>query len=166
MENKEKADCLIELLKERMSKFKQTREIEFKINIALWTLIIASGYILNSIHINTMFELVLFFLFYNTASLLIIYAHKNFWMFPIQRSETLDKYLINKYQYVIENLAEYNLSKEPKDIGNIDSYDDLDPDSKNWIIFEVGITSFLLIIIGLYLLFSFNAFDIILSFYF
>ena len=50
MTEKEKADCLIALHKEQSSRFLQTRDIEFKINLALWSFIILAGYyILNNV---------------------------------------------------------------------------------------------------------------------
>jgi len=39
METKEKNSLLIELCKIQMDHFEKTRNIEFKVNIALWTLI-------------------------------------------------------------------------------------------------------------------------------
>jgi hypothetical protein len=43
MTDKEKTDALIELIKIRVDKYKQTRELEFKVNLALWTLIVLIG---------------------------------------------------------------------------------------------------------------------------
>lgn len=39
MTDKEKADCLLELHKAQLEHFMQTRDIEMKVDIALWTLI-------------------------------------------------------------------------------------------------------------------------------
>jgi hypothetical protein len=43
MTSKEKADCLLELHKAQLDHFKQTRDVELKVDIALWSLIAVSG---------------------------------------------------------------------------------------------------------------------------
>ena len=54
MTDKEKADCLIELHKAQMDHFKQTRDIEIKVNLAYWTLIVVAGVFLydRNIHLT------------------------------------------------------------------------------------------------------------------
>ena len=46
MTKKEKADILVELSKIQIERFNKTRDIEFRINYALWAAIIAAGYFL------------------------------------------------------------------------------------------------------------------------
>ena len=42
MTDNEKTNYFLELIKVKMEHFKQTRDIEFKVNIAAWTLIVAA----------------------------------------------------------------------------------------------------------------------------
>ena len=60
MTGKEKTDSLIELEKIRIDKYNHTRDLEFKVNISLWTLIVLIGYYYRStFRIETTADLVL-----------------------------------------------------------------------------------------------------------
>lgn len=140
MTNKEKADCLIELHRERLGKYKQTRDIEFRVNIALWTLIIVSGYYINKeIVLCSRNDYFIFIILYLLISILLAFGHFKFWMKPIQKSEDVDNFYINQYREKIEELADIQIEKHK-------------PYNKYWICYEVGITAFLLCIIFIYIL--------------
>ena len=140
MTDKEKADCLIELHKERLGKYKQTRDIEFKVNIALWTLIIVSGYYINGeIELDSCKDYLIFIIPYLLISILLIFAHFKFWMKPIQKSEDADNFYINQYRKKIAELADIQIKEHI-------------PYNTYWIFYIVGITAFLLFIIGIYIL--------------
>jgi hypothetical protein len=44
MEDREKIAALTEFVKAKMEKYRQARDLQFKVNIALWTLIVLVGY--------------------------------------------------------------------------------------------------------------------------
>ena len=132
MENKPKAESLIELCKIQMEHFKQTRSIEFKVNLALWTLIVLIG--------RFLYEYVNFtccsWISYVIIAILISLGHFYCWMKPIQKSENRDLEFIYSCRKAIAPLHEPSNN-----------------DSRNrWIYSEVAITVLLLIAIALLLL--------------
>jgi hypothetical protein len=154
MTEKEKADCLIALHKEQSSRFLQTRDIEFKINLALWGFIILAGYfVLNNVLPKIQEHFVLFEIGYVIVSSLIISSHYLFWMFPIARSEEINDFFIRKYSFKIEELSGSTIQPDPGDIPIIKKFGDFGERSKHWIKIEVGITASLLIIIFVFGLF-------------
>lgn len=138
MTDKEKADCFIQLHKDRIDKFKQTREIEFKINLALWTFILVSGYYLKQQlgcafediwKINSIFIII---------GILIVIGHFWFWMKPIQKSENNDAEYSKEYRKIIYKLTSFEVKEN-------------EINSKSWIIFEICITILLLFIVFAYI---------------
>lgn len=141
MTDKEKADCLIELHKEHMNHFKQTRDIEFKVNIALWTVIVLAGYYLDSEICLEWSNLC----WYILVAAGIILCHLFLWLVPISRSEKFDLKCIKKYRKRIMELAEEKPIAYNKQTKNI-----LHKRISYWIVFEVGITLLLLAILGVF----------------
>lgn len=140
MTDKEKADCLIELLKEQMNHFKQTRDIEFKVNIALWTVIVLAGYYLDlEICIVKWYHFIIYF----GIAFIITYFHYRLWISPISKSEKIDLHYITEYRDRVEELT-----GEKSIPYNNKIKDDQNKRIRNWIFFELGITDFLLIILG------------------
>ncbi|MBW2046147.1 MAG: hypothetical protein JRI96_14905 [Deltaproteobacteria bacterium] len=130
MENKEKAECLIELCKIQMDHFRQTRDIEFKVNLALWTLVALGGkFFYDKIKLDTCCEWVIYIVF----ALAIIFTHFFFWMRPIQDSEDRDIRFIYQCR---EKLIEGESS---------------DWRGGKWTYFEVAITFALLVGVGIVL---------------
>ncbi|MCK5215432.1 MAG: hypothetical protein KAR05_08775 [Candidatus Omnitrophica bacterium] len=125
MEDKEKAEYLIELCKIQMDHFEKTRNLEFKINIALWTLITLVGQFcyINKITLNAP-SCILF-------AVVIIILHI-FWMYSIQNSENKDLEFI--YQCRLEVLKTIKFTPSAANYG-------LSP----WIVIEVAITVLLII---------------------
>ena len=142
MTDKEKADCLIELHKEQLGKFKQTRDIEFKVNLTFWSFIIIGCYSINKELPSEVKENKCeFLLWYLLISIVIILAHLFFWMKPINKSEDTDDYYINKYRDEVEKLTGIVIPKCPN----------YNKKAQNWIFFEVGITVLLLILAFIYM---------------
>jgi hypothetical protein len=87
MEPKDKIAGLIELVKVRVDKYKQTRDLEFKVNIALWTLIVLIGrYCQDRISLDTTSDWVFFII----LTLIIVLGHFFFWLRPISGSLARD----------------------------------------------------------------------------
>ena len=62
MTDNEKADKLIELHNTQMKHIMQTREIEFKVNLALWTLIVLSGsFLYGKINLTNTLQYIIYF---------------------------------------------------------------------------------------------------------
>lgn len=142
MEDKEKADCLIELHKEQLGKFKQSRSLEFKINLTFWSSIVLAGYyIKKELVLKPGHDYCLFWIVYLSTSCLLLLVHYFFWMRPMQKSQKTDDYYINQYRKAVEKLTAIEIPRDPK---NIDS-------PQNWAFFEVCITAFLLIVVAIYI---------------
>jgi hypothetical protein len=147
MTDKQKADCLIALHDTQMDHFRQTREIEFKVNLALWAAIVLSGKFLQGQVYLDNFSSWLFFLFF---AAIVTVVHLLCWMMPIQRSEDLDNHFIMCYRKEVERLVGTKFprleDRQPRCLWGI--VDTLRPYGWSWIIFEVAITLFLLIGVG------------------
>jgi len=91
MKESEKIQVYTELFKAYLNKFNKTRDIQWKLNIALWTLIGATGGFLYGKYIPSIFECIV---------ILIVFTISYFtlWSYPIQESLEQDKYLFLKYR--------------------------------------------------------------------
>jgi len=157
MTEKEKADCLIELLKEESKRQTQLINLEFKVNILLWSFIILAGYfLLKEILPNSSSnQAFLFSIVYCLIAALLIGAHYTLWMFPITKSQATSTYFIRSYQCKIEELAEFSISSNTSTSKpEINSFSQFAQNYKKWIYVEVGITALLLLVIFLFGLFQ------------
>lgn len=144
MTNKEKADCLIELHKVQLEHFMQTRDIEFKVNIALWTLIALSGsFLYGKLNLTGCQWWI-----YGIFALVIYLGHMFLWIMPIQKSADTDDYYINLYRSKVEALVEITL---PKPTLKCKLLTRLRLGGWSWILAETGITLILLVLIGVLL---------------
>jgi hypothetical protein len=143
MTDKEKADCLIELHKTQLEHFMQTRDIELKVDIALWTLIAAGGSFL-VLHTEIDLKNYLSLILYIITSVVIVSAHIGLWKQPIQKSEDTDDHFINKYRGEVEKLTGVLIEKPPQGLRK---------SGWPWIAVTSGITLVLLVITGLLLTF-------------
>lgn len=143
MSDKDKADCLIELHREQLGHFKQTREIEWKVNLTLWSLIILGSYNLQKAHsvFLSSINLCSFVSIYFIVSVIIIIAHFKFWLEPILMSEKTDNDYILKYRKAVENLTKVEILP----------YKEFDEKKQKWAYFELGITGLVLFLAGIYL---------------
>ena len=145
MEDELKVQCYSNLLQTQMDHFKQTREIEFKVNIAIWTLLALAG----SFLYDKIIPGPLFWSGYAFISLALVAIHWG-WMYLISLSQDDDKKLMDGWMSALP-LAD-------------DGIDESQTDKKDtqrkmatsrfgyWIIVEVGFT--ILILAGLGLLFA------------
>lgn len=154
MDEKEKIGPLIELYRMQMDHFEKTRNIEFKVNIALWTLIVLVGqFSYGKIILSECCSLIV----YIGISCIIIVAHL-YWMELIQASQDRDLGFRRIYRSIIHNVL-----KSTKD-GNQNNKDLLQELSElsldklkstecayRWIFCEVGITFILLLGLGIFL---------------
>ena len=148
---KDVADCLIELHKSQLDHFKQTREIEFKVNLALWTLIAVSGSFLSGkVHLSDASS----WLIFGITALSVYLGHMFLWMMPIQNSEDTDDYFINKYRNEVEkivgvSIAKSSTAKKPEFLWKMVT--GLRKNGWSWILAETGITLVLLVMVGILL---------------
>ena len=160
MKDSEKAASLIELHREQLGKFKQSREIEFKVNLALWSLIVIAGRFIKAELEKVSYEehFIIYMIIYVVVSIIIVLLHCKFWMVPIARSQEIDDYFIRKYRFKVEELCGEIISANPDELIKTKpmewkSYDDFEKKSKKkWIVFETGITALLLVLVGIYIL--------------
>ena len=153
MEPKEKVFALIELCKIQMDHFEKTRNIEFKVNIALWTLIALAGkfvYDENDLHKGGFF-----IIGYVVFAIVITWFHC-LWMSLIQRSEDRDHESNNEYKteilQIFSNETRNNqlLRLKPKEEKCLCcQFKDLRKHPPSlWVFCEVGITVVLLVGLG------------------
>lgn len=146
MQDKEKADCLIELHKTQMDHFKQTRDIEMKVNLGLWTFIIIAGaFIHEKVPLSDPKDL----LIYTYLGIAIFVAHFLFWMVPIVRSQDMDDYFINEYRHAVEELTCENIGTTPplRPLWFWNILTRIRATGWLWLFFVMGITALLLSIV-------------------
>lgn len=150
MNEKDKANCLLELNKSRLDHFMQTRTIEFQVNIAIWSLIVVGGaYFYEKIYI-TGWESCIVFIFIA----FVIFALHFIWMILIQNSEDIDHRFMEAYRLIIDDLTGITV-KEPQPresfkfiIGQLKK---LKLTGWHWIILEIAMTLSLLFGVGILL---------------
>ena len=149
MSAKDKASSLIALHNTQMDHFRQTRDLEFKVNLALWTLLVLAGkFLYGTVLLDDLASYIIF----SIVAIVICLAHLFLWMMPIQNSEDTDDYWIRQYRKAVENLTQTQLQKpERKSCCLWRIQEILRKDGWSWIIFEVGITAIILIGIGIVL---------------
>ncbi len=144
METTDRINAILGLQKVRLERFKQSKDIEFKLNIALWTMIVIAGfYLKGEIHLAKCCE----FAIYIGASLVITACHRWLRLRFVSNSQADDFSRILRYQTRVHKLMD-----EP----------DLDPDHPEemtkeklqnhyikWNNVLAGITFFLLILLGI-----------------
>ena len=154
MSNDDKAKHYLELAKLQMDHLRQTREIEFKVNLALWTAIVLAGAFLTR-YVEV--EFTTWRYWYVLVALLIIGGHMFLWMMPVQHSQDRDNDFITAYRQEVETLLlgekKLTLPKDKrrprwlwKGIGK------LRLSGWSWVLSEVGMTFLLLATVGLLLL--------------
>ena len=138
MEEKEKADALLRLLNGQLDHLKQTREIEFKVNIALWTaIVVGGGFLYGKVRLDTCSHLVV----YAVVALIILIVHFVFWLLPVWNSEATDNHFILQYRHQVENLCAFKPNEPPEKLPRWIS-------GFWWALFEAGMTLALLVAVG------------------
>jgi len=98
MNETEKSQAYVELFKAHLDKFNKTRDIQWKLNIALWTLIGAAGGFLYEKYTPSLLEGIVILIVFSVG-------HFFFWAQPIQTSLEQDKQLFSKYRNELEKMA-------------------------------------------------------------
>jgi hypothetical protein len=143
MNDKEKTDSLIELEKIRIDKYNHTRDLEFKVNIALWTLIVLVGYYYrNTLRIGTTTDLVFFIL----VAVVVVLGHFFFWLNPISKSERRDYSRALTFQKAAEKLIGTKNAPAERNEKEIKR------DYLKWNLFLAGITLMLFALLGVFLI--------------
>jgi hypothetical protein len=141
MTDKEKTDALIELIKIRVDKYKQTRELEFKVNIALWTLIVLIGqYYKSKVSDITTTDLILFII----ALILIVAGHYFLWLVPVSESLARDNSKALELQDEVEKITGIKPSIPLRTANAIKT------DYRKWNMFLAGITLVLMALLSLF----------------
>jgi hypothetical protein len=132
-----KAECLIELQRTLAENRRQTRSLEFQVNISLWTLIAASVWFLHGkVHISTDPGTWWFL----AITLAVYLAHLFLWMRPIQKSEDSDAWRLREWTRLVEEYCGLTVSASTPQTGGA-----------KWIFFETSLTALLLITAGIVL---------------
>jgi hypothetical protein len=143
MTDKEKTDSLIELEKIRIDKYNHTRDLEFKVNIALWTLIVLVGYYYrNTFRIGTTADLVFFIL----LAIVVVLGHFFFWLNPVSESERRDYSRALSYQKEAEKHMGTEIAPDERNEKEIKR------DYLKWNLFLAGITLMLFALLGVFLI--------------
>jgi hypothetical protein len=141
MEPKDKIAGLVELVKVRIDKYKQTRDLEFKVNIALWTLIVLIGrYCQDRISLDTTSDWVFFII----LALIIVLGHFFFWLKPISGSLAKDSAKALELQNEVENMISQRSDKPERDEQHTKK------EYMKWNFFLAGITLILLVLLGVF----------------
>lgn len=98
MNDSDKLQAYVELFKAHVDKFNKTRDIQWKLNIALWTLMGAAGGFLYGKYTPSFLEGLIILAIFATGFFF-------FWAQPIQASLEQDKLLFSKYRNKLETLA-------------------------------------------------------------
>jgi hypothetical protein len=139
MTETEKSTLLIELEKIRIDKYKQTRELEFKVNIALWTLIVLIGYHYRGKLSIEYWEDLLFFII---VAIVIVVGHFFLWLVPISESLARDNAKAYELQEEVEKTIGFNSSIPLRNMNSIKR------NYGRWNIFLAGITFLLFVMLG------------------
>ena len=183
MDAQEQANILVELHKSHMEHFNKTRDLEFKVNIALWTLIAVGGYFLKESFPEkelTPSQSISLLVVYISSVVGFYLIHKR-WMNLVQKSEDIEKNRMIKERSLIAILLENKnekldlemlkfLYKMPEILSEkaiVEGSNETELNkvkkevkaniivvNKDWIRLEVWITMLLLFIIGGYLFLS------------
>jgi hypothetical protein len=141
MEPKDKIAGLVELVKVRIDKYKQPRDLEFKVNIALWTLIVLIGrYCQDRISLDTTSDWVFFII----LALIIVLGHFFFWLKPISGSLAKDSAKALELQNEVENMISQRSDKPERDEQHTKK------EYMKWNFFLAGITLILLVLLGVF----------------
>src|SRR2546422_308099 len=143
LDKKEQATVLLELIRGQLDHFNQTRDIEFKVNLALWTAIVVTGGLLHQsgLRLESVSEISIYFLVAFCVSII----HAVFWIMPIQYSQDLDNYFILEYRNRVESLCNFS-PKTPKPKPRLlEKYEKWRKSGWTWILAESFLTLMLLV---------------------
>ncbi len=142
MEAKENAASLIELGNARFDKYKQTRELQFKVNIALWTLIVLVG---SRSELTFGLSSMTDYLFFGLIVLVVVLGHYFFWLKPLSESMARDNARALDLHKQAENIINNTSDKPERSLEEIKSC------YRTMNLFLSGITLILLVLLGIFL---------------
>ena len=161
MTDKEKADCYCQLHRDHLEKFKHTRDMGFKINLTLWTLIVVAGYsVKTELILESFVGYYVFILAYLGIGLFLGYLYYLGWWKFNYNSQITDNAICIQYRNEINKLTGIILKDDKGDDKEINNpftnppVDNPFRDRKKnkWIKSEAGITLFLYVCVFIYLL--------------
>ncbi len=142
MEPKDKTAALTEIVKARLEKYKQSRDLEFRVNIALWTLIVLVGFKgEETLELSCWID----YAFYGVAALAVVVGHYFFWLIPLSESMARDNARAIELQKHIENIINERSDKPERDEAEIKRF------YHKMNFFMAGITIILLVLLGIFL---------------
>ena len=147
---RDKSDCLLALLRSQQDHLKQTRDIEFKVNLGLWTAIVVAGGFVHTAGIRLESDAAL--AVYCVIVVVIWLFHLLLWMVPIQYSADVDKDFVLQYRREVERLCDFRPEYpvlEPKWFWA--AYERLRRGGWSWILAEAWITLVLVACLGIVL---------------
>jgi hypothetical protein len=124
----------LELYKQQMERFHQTREVEWKANISLWTLLAGAVYLAKD-HSLGIARCVAYF-----AVLLIVALH-GWWLFKVHASEHVDKILWTRYRSDALLLLRGRLLKHEGEVAERKW-------APSWLALEIGMTAILALVLA------------------
>jgi hypothetical protein len=142
MDPKDKTETLSGIVRMRLEKYQNTRDLQFKVNIALWTLIVLAGY--KGDQTLSLYSLT-DYIFYGVTAVAITAGHYFFWLRPMSASMARDNVSALELQKQIENIIGERSDKPERSPEQIKhSYGTMN-------LFLSGITLVLLILLGIFL---------------
>lgn len=142
MEPKEKVTALIELANAKLDKYKQTRDLQFKVNISLWTLIVLVGYKCeDTLALTDLLD----YVFYSVVAISIVLGHYYFWLRPLSKSMAPDNASVLEFHRQAEKIINDSSETPKESLGEIRSRYGI----MNY--FLAGITLLLLVLLGIFL---------------
>lgn len=142
MEPKDKAATLNAIVKARLEKYQNTRDLQFKVNIALWTLIVLAGY--KGHQMLSLYGL-MDCIFFGIVTVALVAGHYFFWLRPMSDSMARDNAAALRLQKQVENIVSDGSDKPERDLQEIKrSYRTMN-------LFLSAITLLLMILLGIFL---------------
>ncbi len=138
----EEAATLTDIAKSKLEKYNQTRDLQFKVNIALWTLIVLVGHkgeqMLALSGPND-------YLLFAAGVILVVTGHYYFWLRPMSSSMARDNAKALELQQLAINIVNGSSDKPERGLEEIKRC------YRIMNIFLAGITLILLILLGVFL---------------
>jgi hypothetical protein len=151
VDENQRATQIAGLLNAQLTHLTQTRDIEFKTNLALWTAIIAAGGAAYTAKFR--FQSNWSLLWFLLGGFGFSAGHALLWMLPIRASVGIDQHWIKQYRGAIEELCHFN-APEPKAWSRYRRSQQSKSGGWIWIGARVGTTFVFILIVALVLFFA------------